>query len=221
MLRALGGCGQYVRLHHELFPTHEYPDGPPINSATCRAHHERFDWNWGLDRMMTYQGMDEVDRIYRSRADRYATLGTRGSQARRAAAFGYVFATQPQHRREVMNDLQRRRDELAEQSVRQDLAEAEQALADADRTIAEMTAIRERTLAELPTLRAAVENIAVNSARRKAEAKKREVAAAEEALRKLRTEAKRAATAAAKLAEATAAPEAAAPEATETTPEPA
>lgn len=191
MLRQLNACGPYVRRHHELFPTTEYPDGPPINSVTCRTHHEAFSWTWAMDEMLNYNGRHEVELVANSRAERYRALGPgRASNQRRlAAAFGYVFATRPELRHQRMTQLAEHASAHADQAIRDDLREVEQTIRDANRELAHWTEAKARAEAELPALRAAVEGIRVRAAARLVAEKEQEVRRATAALRKLKSEA--------------------------------
>jgi hypothetical protein len=190
MLRELGSCGPYIRRHRELFSPAEFPDGPPINSVTCRTYADQFDWSWATSNMLDWQGRQEVDRIANSRASRYKSLGrgTHGNTLRFAAAFGYVFATRPDLRAGRMRELAELADERAEQRAREDLEEARLGISDAEARIKSLRENVERYQAELPALEAAVEHVKVRAAERAAERKERELAAAEARLTTLRAE---------------------------------
>lgn len=202
MLRELGSCGDYIRKHRELFPPSEFPDGPAINSVTCRRYADQFDWNWAMEQMLDWDGRREVHRIVDSRAQRYRSLGSGrgGTQRRFAAAFGYVFATQPNNRSNVMYHLRERADENAEARALEDLREARDGVESADRRVAELLQLKARYEAQLPELEAAVENVKVRAAERAAARKERELREATERLETLRREAAEARTVADRLA---------------------
>lgn len=192
MLLELGSCGEYIRKHRELFPPAEYPDGPAVNSATCRKFAGRFDWNWAVERMLEWEGRREVERIVESRAERYRALGpgrSTGNVRRYAAAFGYVFATRPDLRKSVMADLAERAENNAERRAREELREAETGVRHAEEMIAEWTRERDQLQKQLPALREAVEQVKVRAAERAAARKERELAAARDRLATLEREA--------------------------------
>lgn len=190
MLLELGSCGEYVRKHRELFPPAEYPDGPVINSVTCRRFADDFDWNWAIDRMLEWSGRNEVERVAESRAQRYKALGPgRGNVRRYAAAFGFVFATRPDLRKPIMRDLAQRAEENAERRAREELREAEEGLKHAEAMILEWTRDRDQLREQLPALREAVEQVKTRAAERAATRKERELADAKRRVAQLEREA--------------------------------
>jgi hypothetical protein len=202
MLRELGSCGDYIRKHRELFPPSEFPDGPPINSVTCRTYVDQFDWHWAMEQMLDWDGRSEVHRITNSRAQQYRALGPgrEGNKRRFAAAFGYVFATQPQHRSTVMSRLRDRADQHAEERAHEDLREARDNIRTIDRRVKELLESKARYEADLPELEAAVENVKVRAAERAAARKERELREATARLETLQREAREARAAADALA---------------------
>ena len=191
MLRELGGCGTYIRKHRELFSPAEFPAGPVINSATTRRYAADFDWGWASGNLLTWRGREEVERIANSRSERYKPLG-RGSSsntARYAAAFGYVFATMPEHRQETVRDLAKRAVQNAERRAQEDLRDAELEIRNAEETIQAAQQTKARLEADLPALRANLENVKVTTAQAVAAAKERDVETARRRLAALETEA--------------------------------
>jgi hypothetical protein len=163
-LRSLGSCGPYLRAHAELFPTARFPKGPALTAEVCARYHDRFDWDWACGNMLTWEGREEADRVYRSRAQRYQELGT--GTARRAAAFGHVYERYPHYRNarvvEACVTAARRLDDRLLADVDDERAR----IADLERSIAGQTAELERRRAGLPRVEARAAGARRRQARR-------------------------------------------------------
>jgi hypothetical protein len=179
-LRTLGSCGPYLRAHAELFPTARFPKGPAVTAAVCARYHDRFDWDWATGNMLTWEGREEADRVYRSRAARYQELGT--GPRRRAAAFGHVYERHPEYRNQRVVEACRTAAQRLDERLVRDVDDERGRILELERSLERGRAELERRRAELPRVEARAAGARRRQARRAlAERRARVEALAEEA----------------------------------------
>jgi chromosome segregation ATPase len=59
ILRSLGSCSDYLTKFRNQFPVRTYPNGVEVTRELCENHHQRFDWSWGAEVMLTYDANRE------------------------------------------------------------------------------------------------------------------------------------------------------------------
>lgn len=165
MLRELGSCGPYVRKFGETFPEERFPDGVEITEDVCAEYTDAFDWNWALQVMLTYDGRVLHDKLMRSRAERNKRFGT--GDRRRAAIFGYIFDTLPQHRHENTRDLTTRAEERADRDVLEQVNLTRRSIQISQDTIARVTRELESYRQQLSSLEDRAVGAQLRQARRK------------------------------------------------------
>ena len=185
-LRALDACSPYLRRFGEEFPESRFPDGVPLDEATCHRYYRSWDWDWARNVMLTDAGQREwyrrVEDGSRASRDRFGS-----GDARRARVTGHLLETRPDYRSERLLTAGRTAVERADERVVATAERGRRAVAEARQQVKYWTTQLAEREAALPELEARVAPALARRVRRQVEALEAEVASLTAQLTERRT----------------------------------